>query len=115
MRISLLHPEARELIECDSRVTAERLDILTPWPFLRVNIAKVANVLNRTYYSESAISNCIESLWAKILVGGRLVIVENRSVEKVGVYVRTQSGFSLDVEMNGGSEIDAIVREYQSG
>ena len=43
---------------------------------------------------------------------GRLVIIDNREIEKVSVFVRTRTGtFVLDKSLNGGTEVADLISE----
>lgn len=109
---SMLHPELKSIIDSDSRIVVKEYDIFDAWPDEMIDIIKVANVLNRTYFSDEKIRLVIVNLKNALKIGGKLIITDNRDVEKVSIFSKTiAERLILERELNGGSDISFLVKE----
>jgi len=111
---SMLHPHLKRRIESDSKIIVMEYDILRAWPNEPVDIIKAANVLNKCYFSDSEIKMAITNLRNALKIGGKLLITDNRSVEKVSMLYKSKDGsLVLEKQLNGGTEIENLVSECQ--
>jgi hypothetical protein len=109
---SMLHPELKRRAEYDPKIIVMEYDIFNVWSNEMVDIIKIANVLNRLYFSDEEIKIAIANLKNIIKVGGKLIITDNRDVEKVSMFFKTQEGkLIIEKELNGGTDISFIVKE----
>lgn len=108
----MLHPELRHRIESDPRILVKEYDVFDTWPQDPVNIIIAANVLNKLYFSAEQIKLAAANLGQALKIGGRLIVTDNRNVEKISVYIKTNaSTITLEKQINGGSEASAIISE----
>jgi hypothetical protein len=108
--VSLVQPELLELSRSDSRIVIEEYDVFDSWPHEPVDVVKVANVLNKVYFSDSEILSALSTIKGAMKAGGVLVITDNRETEKVSVFAKGSDGaFVLSDQVNGGSEIQGLV------
>lgn len=99
----LLHPSLR--VVSDGRIAVEEYDVFQPWPHELVHIVKAANVLNREYFSHDQIRAAMKVLWRALEIGGVLFAIDNKDIEKVSIFCKTDSGFMLETNLNGGSGV----------
>lgn len=108
--INLLHPVLSDLIASDPRIVVKKYNILEPWPHDRVDVVKVANVLNREYFSTDEIRKILENVKKALKKNGRLVITDNRDIEMASMYsVDSDGRYAVQNEINGGTAISDIV------
>jgi hypothetical protein len=103
--VSLVQPELRRLAEDDPRVAICEYDVFQPWTREGVDIVKVANVLNRSYFSDSQIVAAIKNLSQAMKPNGKLLIVDNRKTERVSLLSKQASGLRLEREIHGGANV----------
>ena len=108
--VDCLHPKLRQRALADPRIIVKEYNIFEPWPHELVDIVKVANVLNRAYFSEAEIFGALSNLKNAMKPDGRLLITDNRDIEKVSMFSKDSAGMLvLENEVNGGTEIADIV------
>jgi len=108
--LSMVHPEIIEISKIDRSIIIEEYDIFTSWKREPVDIIKVCNILNITYFSEKEIINALRNLKAALKPGGYLFLTDNRKFESVSVFFYDLHGkFRLVKEKNGGSSITSIL------
>lgn len=107
--ISLCQSRLTELAKKDPRIVILEWNMFDPWLNEKVDLIKIANVLNRSYFTDDEISAAIENLKNASRPGGNLLIVENRAVEQWSLFTKEKSSFRLVSEENGGSDIGDIV------
>jgi SAM-dependent methyltransferase len=104
--VSLLHPGLKQRAGIDRRIVVREYNVFEPWPLGRVDIIKVANVLNRVYFRDEDILRALGNLRNALKPNGRLMITDNREVERVSTFSRNQIGSLVpEVEINGGTDI----------
>ncbi len=107
--VSLLHPDLEERARTDPRITIHEYDVFERWPHEPVDIVKVANLLNRSYFSEADIVRALTNLKNALKPTGRIVVTENRHEERVSVLAKGPTGsLVIEKQINGGSEIAAL-------
>lgn len=108
--VNLLHPKLRQRVLADPRIVVKEYNVLEPWPYELVDIVKVANVLNRLYFSDAEISVATENLKSAMKPHGKLVITDNRTIEKVSMFSKSSAGrLVLEKKVNGGTEVANII------
>jgi hypothetical protein len=109
---SMLHPELKRRVESDSRIVVKEYDMFNAWPGETVDIVKVANVLNRAYFSDKEIKTAISNLKNAIKHSGKLLVTDNRKLEQVSLFSKTEMGnLVLEKELNSGTDISATIKE----
>jgi len=89
----------------DPRVRPREHSVFAPWPEEQPQIIKVANVLNRAYFSDARIRLAIRLLRDALSDGGKLFLTDNRRIEKVSVLQKRGDRLLLFARHNGGSEM----------
>ncbi|MBN1573901.1 MAG: class I SAM-dependent methyltransferase [Deltaproteobacteria bacterium] len=112
--ISLCLPRLMELAKKDSRVMILEWNMFDPWPHEKVDLIKIANVLNRSYFTNGEILAAIENLRRALKPDGRLLVVENRAVEQWSLFAMEGSSLKLVSEGNGGCDISSLVERSGS-
>jgi SAM-dependent methyltransferase len=108
-RVSMIHPLLRKRVEEEGVVICEH-DVFDDWMDEKMDVVKVANVLNRQYFNDSMIKIALEKLKHVLKPGGHLIIVDNRKLEKASLFGLNEGGtFELRGEVNGGCEIKNLV------
>lgn len=115
-RASMLHPDLKRRVHSDPRIAVKEYDISDAWPYGNVDIIKVANVLNRDYFSDEQIKTAAANLSNAVKIGGHLIITDNKDVEKISVFAKTKaSKLVLEKELNGGTDVSGIIKELEQG
>ena len=106
--IKLIDPRLLTYID-NKKVTFLKYSFFDKWEFTKVNLIKVANVLNRVYFSDSDILVGIQNLIDAFNSEGLLFITENRELEKTSMFRFENSKLTLVKSLNGGSEIEGLI------
>jgi len=108
--VNLLHPKLRQRAFVDPRIVVKEYNVFEPWPSELADIVKVANVLNRLYFSDAEILKALANLKMAMKSDGKLLITDNREIEKVSIFSKDSAGMLvLEKEVNGGTEIADLV------
>jgi SAM-dependent methyltransferase len=110
-KLSLIHPDLHTLLEKDSRIRLAIHDVLNPWHGKSVDLVKIANVLNRSYFSDSQINIALRNLSRALNVNGVLVVTDNRDLERVSLFRKNSdaSSYMLLKSVNGGTDIEDLI------
>ena len=85
-------------------------DILHPLPLGRFHFVRAANVLNRGYFGPELLGQMAACLWARVLVGGELLVVRTVESGNQGtLFRRTEAGAQIVDRFGLGSEVEEIV------
>jgi hypothetical protein len=105
-RIKLINPSLLSAIT--GNVSIERYSILDAWPHERVDLIIAANILNRGYFTASEIEKALKRLVGALKDNGRIVIIDNRTVEKSTIFQFKSDNVNIEKRVNGGTEIEAL-------
>jgi hypothetical protein len=103
-KISLINPELQTL--SGKNIIVRRYDIFSKWNFDKAHLVIAANILNRSYFSDSELRDSILNLQAALLKDGYLAIIDNRAIEKATIFKKSGE---IVRQINGGTEIEALV------
>jgi hypothetical protein len=109
--LSLFLPDLIRKAALDERICIEQWSVFQPWFTTPVDLARAANLLNRTYFSDRQIKEALGNLRLAIKPGGNLLLTENRQVEQWSLLLNGPSGFELVDRGNGGSDIESLACE----
>lgn len=112
--ISLIQPELRNLAKTDPRIEIKRFNMFEVWDGPKPDLIKVANVLNRSYFSDEEIIKALTNFYLTLRPGGRLLIIDNRNTENASLFVRSEYKFVLESSINNGVEISSLVLSLNS-
>ena len=104
----LLQPELLTLAEKDPRIAFREYSIFDEWLDTSPDLVKVANLLNRDYFSDHEIRNALRNIKEALRSGGKLFVTDNRETERVSMFSKLESTFVLEHEINGGTEVADI-------
>ncbi len=90
-------------------VALAKYNLFNEWRHEKVDLIIAANVLNRNYFSKDQITKAIKIMVATLKETGRVVIIDNRKIEKSTVFSFVKGQISVEVEINGGTEIRDFV------
>lgn len=112
--VLLLGPEARRLVQKDSRVSTRVHDVFQPWEGPAPDVIKVANVLRRLYFGDEDIQRALAALLASLDEGGHLLLLDNPRIAgidlRAGLYRRQGGRFTVVAETEDAPEIADLVR-----
>jgi len=109
VRVNLVQPELASLAESDDRVEVIEWDMFDTWRGAPSNFVKVANVLNRSYFSDHEISVALRGFHELLDPGGYLMIVENRECEQWSLFQKDGTRFCIRKSAGRGSDIDELI------
>lgn len=112
--LKLVQPSLIELADNSNKVFIDEYNVFEPWKKEKPTIIKLANVLNRSYFSEEQINKAITQLYSNLGFGGVLVVIDNRETEKSSFYRKTESSFQLIHAINEGSEINNLILSFDN-
>lgn len=112
--VSLIQPRLREVARRDTRVIVRAYNVFEPWDGPTPTVVKIANLLNRTFFSDARIRQATLNLFRALPRGGLLLVIDNRQVdgrpvEKVSLFERGEDRFQHVESLNGGTEILDLV------
>ena len=91
-----------------------RHNIFDFWDGEQPNVVKVANVLNKIYFSDELIIKSLQNIFSVLSEGGLLLIAENRKEEKAALYQKKGFKFELVSSTKARVEIDDLVQQIRS-
>lgn len=113
-KVLLLNPEVRAVMATDPRVSYREHDVFSPWTGPQPHVFKVANLLRRLYFSDTAISTALSALLSSLQEGGHLLIVDNPRIAgidyRAGLYEKRDGRFRSKAMTEHPPEIDDLVR-----
>lgn len=105
-RIELVNPRLRARLGGD--VQFRRYDVLEPWPGEPADLAIAANVLNRSYFSESELERILRHLRGALAAAAWIALIENRSRERASLVEVVGKSARVRVRIGGGAELEAL-------
>lgn len=109
-RVPLVQREVLTLAESDPRISVCKYDMFKPWQGQRPTITKIANVLNRSYFSDEQIRRVLRVQVDALVDGGYLVVTDNRgSTERTTIYRKARDKLGKAFASGGGTEIASLV------
>lgn len=105
--ILLINPDVQKKIT--GKILIRSFDAFSEWNGEKMNIIKVANVLNLSYFSGVKIVEALKNIHSILLDGGYLLIIENRSVEQGGLYRKKANKFEFIELFGNGSDINHLI------
>jgi hypothetical protein len=73
-------------IENDQKVIFSEFNCFESWTDDKVDLVIAANLLNRSYFSDSQLKKIIKNLLSALVEGGCLAIIDNRNTENSSIY-----------------------------
>jgi hypothetical protein len=106
-RVMLVNPEL--VSRLGDGIRLEQYSIFDPWPFEKADLVIAANILNRSYFSDAKLVEALRNLRAAMKASGRLAVIENRSVEQSTIFRLDGGRFTVEREVETGSDIRSLV------
>lgn len=95
-RLSFCQPDLVKLAEQDNKIILKDYNVLNTWTDEPVDIIKIANVLNSSYFSYDQIKQAIKNLSIALKKNGYLLVVNNGNNERWSLYQKNeQSKFTV--------------------
>lgn len=110
--VLLLNPAVRRLIRTDPRVTYRAHDLFQPWTGEPPDVIKIANVLRRLYFTDSAITQALTVVLGDLREGGHLLLVDNPRAKvpaRAGLYRRDHDHFTLAAQTTDPPEVADLI------
>lgn len=108
-RIMLINPSLLKQQENNTNIEIRQYNILDKWDGEKVQFVKVANVLNRVYFSDDQIREALDNVKQALVPNGVLCIIHNFGKEFASFYKLKDNKFILSHEINGGVLIKDLV------
>jgi hypothetical protein len=112
--ISLIHPTARRLAAEDSRFEVQVHSVFTPLP-QACHVIRTMNIFNPGYFDEARLRSGAACVFDSLCEGGIWVL--GRTTEEtrpprnaVSIFQKSGGSFRLLQQLNGGSDIEELVR-----
>jgi hypothetical protein len=106
--LSLVNPALAERAGRDRRIVVREHSMLAPWPEAAPDTVKIANLLNRAYFSDPQMRQALVLIQRALSEGGKLIVTDNRPQERVSVFAKAGGGFALIDRVNGGAEVTEL-------
>jgi len=106
--LSLANPELRAKAEGDPRIVIQDYSVFDPWTGTPPDLIKIANVLNRDYFSDAMLEDALSNLKSCLKPDGLLVVTDNRDIERVSTFIKTEGHLALQDQVNGGCSVTTI-------
>ena len=115
VRVLLLNPAARAVIDTDPRVSYRVHDVFTAWEGPRPTVIKVANLLRRLYFTDEVIAAGLRAIADSLDERGYLLVVDNvrrRGVPpRAGLYQLLDGRFRVVSETPDPPEIADLIEQ----
>jgi hypothetical protein len=105
-RIELLNPALKQRL--GERVRTQRHNVLDPWPGENCDLVIAANILNRTYFSDSQLQQIVRNLRIALKPRGWIALIDNRDHEASSLVSVTVEGARVHARVGAGSEIEGL-------
>jgi hypothetical protein len=90
----MIHPDLSVAAQCDGRIVLREYDLLQDWPYEKLDLIKMANILNAEYFTDDELTVILRNAFGALKDNGKLVITDNRDDERISVFSK-QSGKGL--------------------
>lgn len=108
--VLLIQPDLVSLVAHDPRITITRYDLFAPWTDRRPNLIKVANLLNRKYFTDLQMKEALRIQCSNLSPGGRLLLVsEDNDTEKFSLFRKSRVGMILEYTHDEGAKAAHLV------
>lgn len=105
IKCNLCQPDLLRLFTKDSRIIMKEWDIFNRWDGEKADFIKAANILNKSFFLDEQLIEATKNIKGALKEGGKLLIVENREIEKWSLFEYNDSKLEHLISENGGSEI----------
>ena len=105
VKCNLCQPDLLEISKNDFRIIIKEWDIFNKWNDGKADLIKAANILNRGFFSDAQLKEAINNIKGALKDEGKLLVVENREIEKWSLLEYRNNKFKELMSKNGGSEI----------
>jgi hypothetical protein len=110
-RLPLANPEIRALAKRDPRIIVQDYSVFDSWEGSPPNMIKIANVLNRDYFSADMLRTALFNLRDCLKPGGMLFVTDNRKLEQISAFEKTGERLVLCERVNGGCSVTDMATE----
>lgn len=105
-KAKLINPLLKQI---DGNIEIKKYDIFSPWSGDRPDLIVVANILNRSYFSDQKITLAVKNLFSILNDEGRIVVVDSRKEENSTVFALRKNDIYIEYEVNKGTDIKNII------
>ncbi len=103
--------------EQTSALSFSEEDILLPPDLKEIekyDVIRAANILNKVYFSNANMEKILSNLSCQLKPGGMLIVckTDNTGRNHASLFLKKENGFSLLKNLNGGSEIENLVLQF---
>ena len=105
-KIDLINPA---VLDYSPNIVVQQHSIFDRWPGESADLVIAANILNRSYFSDSQLVQATENLLAVLNQNGVLAIIDSRNIEKSTLFRKTATGLTVLNQINGGTEIHQLL------
>ena len=110
-KLLLVDSKLKALISDNKNIEIRQYNVLEEWRGPKVKLVKAANIFNRTYFEDFQIVKGINNLKNSLLENGLIAIIDNRNKEKSSIFRLESGNLLLDTSLNGGSDVEGLVRD----
>jgi hypothetical protein len=110
--IQLINPVLQE--KRDLELVVEQYDVLKKWLHEKADLIIAGNILNRDYFSIPDLRKALKNLFEALSESGRLVIIDNRDIEKSTFFRLTNGKVEVEMKINNGTEIEPLIMDWFS-
>jgi len=112
--VSLLNPRLVELTQRDNKIKCLEWNIFTPWSGSKVDLVRVANVLNPSYFTKGSLQIALGNIVAALKMGGALLVVDNRLQENATLFRNLPDGLVVIDRTGQGCDVEYLIGDLFS-
>ena len=109
MQTLLIEPNLMKITQENKNIHILEYNIFDKWQYEQPNIIKIANLLNRVYFSDNLITEALLNMLHLLPENGILQIVENREQEQGALYKKHMGQFEKISHIHKGTNIDDLI------
>jgi hypothetical protein len=110
--IRLINPVLQKKRDPDLIIV--QYDVLNKWLHDKADLLIAANILNHDYFSSNELRKALVNLLAALNESGRLVIIDNRDIEKSTIFRMFRGKVEIEMKVNNGTEIESLILDWFS-
>ncbi len=107
--VFLMNPRLMSTVARDSRVELREWDVFTPWRGERMDVVRVANLLNPAYFTTAQLREAMSNCYRAVEGQGWMMVVDNRKSEKATLFRKEGGRLTVAARVGDGADAEALL------